>query len=90
MAQNGARLVVPIDVKKKPREQKLALHNRWHPEIPPVAEVTAGEVFRVEMVDACGGSITKENSAHDIKNTDASVVSASKLLHFFFGCFLFT
>jgi formamidase len=37
MAKYGARLIVPIDVKKKPWEQKLPLHNRWHPDIPVVA-----------------------------------------------------
>ncbi|KAH7511193.1 hypothetical protein FEM48_ZijujUnG0034300 [Ziziphus jujuba var. spinosa] len=40
MAQYGARVVVPIDLKKKPWEQKLPLHNRWHPDIPPVTEAT--------------------------------------------------
>ena len=75
MALHGARLVVPIDLKKKPREQKLPLHNRWHPDIPPVAEVKVGEVFRVEMVDCNGGGITKEYTAEDIKHADLSVVS---------------
>ncbi|KAL3592173.1 hypothetical protein D5086_010813 [Populus alba] len=73
MEQHGARLVFPIDVKKKPWEQKLPLHNRWHPDIPPVAEVTVGELFRVEMVDFSGGRITKEYSAEDIKNADPSI-----------------
>ncbi|KAH8508573.1 hypothetical protein H0E87_010621 [Populus deltoides] len=74
MEQHGARLVFPIDVKKKPWEQKLPLHNRWHPDIPPVAEVTVGELFRVEMVDFSGGRITKEYSAEDIKNADPSIL----------------
>ncbi|CAK9144031.1 unnamed protein product [Ilex paraguariensis] len=73
MALHGARLVVPIDLKKKPREQKLPLHNRWHPDIPLVAEVKVGEVFRVEMVDWSGGGVTKEYTAEDIKYADLSV-----------------
>ncbi|XP_047972002.1 formamidase-like isoform X3 [Salvia hispanica] len=73
MSNHGARLVVPIDVKKKPREQKLPLHNRWHPEIPPVAQVRAGELFRVEMVDFSGGGITKEFTAEDVKFQDPSI-----------------
>lgn len=76
MANYGPRLVVPIDVKKKPWEQKLPLHNRWHPEIPPVDEVRCGEVFRVEMVDFSGGGITKDYSAEDIKYADPSIVSS--------------
>lgn len=76
-ASRGCRVVVPIDLKKKPREQKLPLHNRWHPDIPPVAEVRTGEVFRVEMVDCSGGGITKEYTAEDIKYADLSIVSSS-------------
>lgn len=71
----GGRLVVPIDVKKKPWEQKLPLHNRWHPAIPPVAEVRTGELFRVEMVDFSGGGITKDYTAEDVKFQDPSIVS---------------
>ncbi|XP_073107930.1 uncharacterized protein [Elaeis guineensis] len=67
MAPKTPRLVVPIDMKKKPWEQKLPLHNRWHPHIPPVADVEEGEVFRVEMVDANGGQVGDNDSAADIK-----------------------
>lgn len=71
----GARLVVPIDVKKKPGQQEVPLHNRWHPAIPPVAEVRTSELFRVEMVDFSGGGITKDYTAQDIKFQDPSIVS---------------
>lgn len=74
MAPSTPRLVVPIDLKKKPCEQKLPLHNRWHPDIPPVADVNTGEIFRVEMVDWTGGAIKDDNSALDIKLVDLSVV----------------
>ncbi|KAF7129530.1 hypothetical protein RHSIM_Rhsim10G0101200 [Rhododendron simsii] len=73
MALYGARLVLPIDLKKKPWEQKLPLHNRWHPDIPPVSEVRTGELFRVEMMDFSGGRITQEYSAEDIKHADPSI-----------------
>lgn len=89
MASYGPRLVVPIDVKKKPWEQKLPLHNRWHPDIPPVAEVTVGDVFRVEMVDFSGGGITKEYTAEDIKHANPSIVSSPLylcVLHLFHFC----
>ncbi|KAE7999706.1 hypothetical protein FH972_004111 [Carpinus fangiana] len=76
MAKYGPRLVVPIDVKKKVWEQQLPLHNRWHPDIPPVAEVKVGEVFRVEMVDFSGGRITQDDTAEDIKHADPSIVSS--------------
>nr|XP_010940035.1 uncharacterized protein LOC105058713 [Elaeis guineensis]XP_019710540.1 uncharacterized protein LOC105058713 [Elaeis guineensis] len=70
MAPQTPRLVVPVDVKKKPWEQKLPLHNRWHPHIPPVADVKEGELFRVEMVDALGGQVGDNNSAEDIQSID--------------------
>ncbi|KAJ6907652.1 LOW QUALITY PROTEIN: hypothetical protein NC651_018164 [Populus alba x Populus x berolinensis] len=51
----------------------LPLHNRWHPDIPPVAE---WESFPgVEMVDFSGGGITKEYAAEDIKNADPSTAN---------------
>lgn len=68
---------MPIDPKKKPWEQKLPLHNRWHPEIPPVAEVTAGKIFRIEMVDWTGGAIKDDYSALDVKFIDLTTVSIS-------------
>ncbi|KAL9678216.1 hypothetical protein QQ045_016055 [Rhodiola kirilowii] len=74
MAHCGPRLVIPIDLTKKPCEQKHPLHNRWHPDIPPVDEVREGELFRVEMVDFSGGLITKEYSAEDIKQANPSIV----------------
>ncbi|KAA3474000.1 fmdA [Gossypium australe] len=74
MTHYGAKVVVPIDLKKKPWEQKHPLHNRWHPDIPVVAEVKDGEVFRVEMVDFSGGGITSDYSAEDVKHADQSIL----------------
>ncbi|KAM0937430.1 putative formamidase [Dioscorea sansibarensis] len=67
MAPSTPRVVIPIDLKKKPWEQKFPCHNQWHPDRPPVVDVTEGEVFRVEMVDCSGGSIGDNDSAVDIK-----------------------
>nr|XP_017216637.1 PREDICTED: formamidase-like [Daucus carota subsp. sativus] len=72
MAPPTPKLIISIDLKKKPCEQALPLHNRWHPEIPPVAEVKTGEMFRVEMVDWTGGAIKDNNSATDVKYADLS------------------
>lgn len=73
MAPPSPRLVVPIDVMKKPWEQKRPLHNRWHPRIPPVEEVIEGEVFRVEMMDWTGGIVADNDSASDIKSLDLTI-----------------
>lgn len=83
MAPRTPRLVVPIDLNSKPGQQKLPLHNRWHPDIPPVAEVKTGEVFRVEMVDWTGGAIKDDDSALDIKTIDLSTVSTYGFILFY-------
>lgn len=66
--------LIEVDVKLKPWEQKTPLHNRWHPDIPPVAEVSEGEVFRVECIDWTGGQIKDSDSSDDVKNVDLSQV----------------
>lgn len=75
MAQHGSKLLVPVDLTNKPWEQKLPLHNRWHPEIPSVAEAKVDKLFRVEMIDFAGGGITKNYTADDAKHMDLSSVS---------------
>ncbi|RDX64186.1 Formamidase, partial [Mucuna pruriens] len=83
MAPPTPRLVVTIDLKKKPWEQNPPLHNRWHPHIPHVAVVNTGEVFRLEMVDWTGGAIRDDDSALDIKFLDLSTVSTN--VHYLSG-----
>lgn len=74
MAPLTPRVVVKVDLKKKPWEQDQPLHNRWHPEIPSVAQVKAGELFRVEMIDFMGGAVKDNSSSDDIKHADLSTV----------------
>lgn len=75
MAPPTPKLVVSIDLNKRPWDQKLHLHNRWHPLIPPVADIVTGQLFRVEMVDWTGGAIKYDNLALDIKLIELSIVS---------------
>ena len=37
--------LISVDPKKLPWEQDTPLHNRWHPDIPPVATVDPGQVI---------------------------------------------
>lgn len=54
------RTVISIDLSKEPKDQpNHVVHNRWHPEIPAVATVLPGEVFRVECMDWTGQLIKK-------------------------------
>ena len=41
------------------------MHNRWHPNIPPVAEVAPGEDVRLETEEGLGGELTRESSHAD-------------------------
>jgi len=66
--------LIEVDVKKMPWEQEVPLHNRWHPDIPPVATANEGEVFRVECIDWTGGQIKNSDTSDDVKNVDLSQV----------------
>ncbi|KAH7416214.1 hypothetical protein KP509_14G080800 [Ceratopteris richardii] len=71
----AARTVVSVDVKKKkPWEQHNPLHNRWHPDIPCIAEVACGELFRLEMLDCTGGQIADNDSAEDVRRSDFHIM----------------
>ena len=63
-----------VDPKIPPWAQSPPLHNRWHPDIPAVASVEPGDVFRVETVDWTGGQIKNDDSADDVKNVDLTQV----------------
>ena len=62
--------LIPIDLTKSPKDQALPLHNRWHPDIPPVVTVKPGAVFRVECYDWTGGQIKNDDSANDIRDVE--------------------
>jgi formamidase len=51
-------------------EQPIPVHNRWHPDIPAVANVNPGEIFRVECIDWTGGQIKDNDSAEDVLKVD--------------------
>jgi formamidase len=74
MAPITPKRCVNIDPKKKPWEQEKPLHNRWHPDIPPVDTVKTHEVFRVECQDWTGGQIHDTDDAEDMKNIDLTSV----------------
>lgn len=68
--------LISVDVRKGPLEQEKPLHNRWHPDIPPVDEVREDDLFRVETVDWTGGQIKDDDCADDVKNVDLTRVGA--------------
>lgn len=62
--------IIPVELNRAPADQPVPLHNRWHPDIPPVVSVRPGAVFRVECIDWTGGQIGNNDSANDIRDVD--------------------
>jgi formamidase len=48
-----------------PDRKPALMHNRWHPDIPPVAEVRPGEEIRLVTEDGLAGQLTRESSHAD-------------------------
>jgi formamidase len=63
-----------VDLNKPMTEQEVTGHNRWHPDIPPVAAVKPGAVFRMECKDWTDGQIKNSDSATDVRDIDLSGV----------------
>ncbi|KAI0261139.1 Acetamidase/Formamidase [Gloeopeniophorella convolvens] len=57
-----------------PADQQKGLHNRWHPEIPPVVTVKPGDVFKLECVDWTGAQIGNNDNSDDIRDVDLTKV----------------
>ena len=68
------KTLISVDTTKTPEQQPVPLHNRWHPDIPAIAEVKSGDVFRVECIDWTGGQIHDSDSADDVQNIDLTKV----------------
>lgn len=46
------------------------MHNRWHPDIAPVAEVAPGEEIRLETADGLDGQLTRASTHADAGTLD--------------------
>jgi formamidase len=67
-------VIFSVDQSKRFTEQAAVGHNRWHPDIPPVATVRSGDEFRVECREWFDGTIVNDDSANDIRDADLSIV----------------
>ena len=52
-----------IDRTKTLAEEPGTGHNRWHPDIPPIAKVDQGQVIALETRDAFDGQITQQTTS---------------------------
>jgi len=70
-------VIFKLDSSKKFEDQEKLGHNRWHPEIPPVATIKPGDSFRVDCREWFDGAIGNNDSAEDIR--DAPLLTVHKL-----------
>lgn len=63
-----------IDRTKTLAEEPASGHNRWHPDIPPLAEVEPGQIVGLETRDAFDGFVTPATTAEDLRNANLGVV----------------
>lgn len=64
------KTLMTVDLSKAAADQEIVPHNRWHPEVPPIAAVDPGEIFRLECLDWTGGQVGDNDSANDIRDLD--------------------
>ncbi|MEH0819647.1 MULTISPECIES: formamidase [unclassified Micromonospora] len=69
-------LLFPLDSAKRFTDQEKVGHNRWHPDIPPVATVRPGQSFRVHCREWFDGAIHNDDSADDIRDAPLTRVHA--------------
>jgi formamidase len=69
-------LIFPLDSTRRFTDQEKLGHNRWHPDIPPVATVKAGDSFRVHCREWFDGAIRNDDSADDIRDAPLTTVHA--------------
>lgn len=67
---------ISIDRSRSLAEQPESGHNRWHPDIPPIARVRPGQVVEIETRDAIDHQITPATTAADIPNFKPSAAHA--------------
>ncbi|WP_016905917.1 formamidase [Streptomyces xiaopingdaonensis] len=67
-------VLFPVDQSRSFYDQQVPCHNRWHPDIPPVASVRPGSEFRLECREWFDGTIGNNDSAHDVRDADLSMV----------------
>jgi formamidase len=63
-----------VDQSRSFYDQQVPPHNRWHPDVPPVASVKPGSEFRLECREWFDGRVHNDDSANDIRDLDLSIV----------------
>ena len=58
---------IEIDRTKQLKEQPHKGHNRWHPDIPPILEVTPGEEVLIQTHDGLGKREKRVTTVADLE-----------------------
>jgi elongation factor P len=74
------KTIISVDINKGPIDQPTPIHNRWHPDLPPVATVKPGDDFIVECLDRTGGQIRNDDNAADICDHGITIVLDGNLM----------
>lgn len=67
---------ISIDRSLPLSEQPQTGHNRWHPDIPPIARVQQGEVVAIETRDALDGQVKPGITGANVENFKVNVAHA--------------
>ena len=62
--------MIELDVSRSLIESQGAGHNRWHPDVPPVAHVQSDSAIAASVRDGLDGQITKHTQAVDLARFD--------------------
>lgn len=65
---------IAIDRAKTLSQEPAKGHNRWHPDIPPVATIELGQVIGIETRDALDGQVRPNSTAADLSRINMTVV----------------
>ena len=60
---------VTVDPTRPLAEEPRTGHNRWHPDLEPIATVRPDEEITLETRDGIDGQLTPANTADDIRSS---------------------
>lgn len=61
---------IKVERAKQLKDQPHIGHNRWHPQIKPIAHVKPGEVVMIETLDAMDGQVQPHHTKDDVYKID--------------------
>ena len=72
--QGKADEYIKIDRSKQLGDEQDVGHNRWHPDIKPVAEVDPGQIIGIETRDAFDGQFNHQTVAKEVAACNLNLI----------------